>query len=208
MIKVGHNDPDVGVERVAAVRKTIGDKLVLIPDANQGWTPQIAIQCIRKMEPYNPAWVEQPVPRHDVEDLARVRRSISAQISADESLCSIYDAMTLARSGAVDIVSIKLQKSEGFLKAKKIAAIMEAANIPVVMNSMVETGGNAAASLHFAASLPNAIPYSAALMSTERLQDDILKAGSLDISDATIRLTARPGLGVALDEAKLSQYAA
>lgn len=208
MIKVGHNEPDVEVERVAAVRKAIGDKCILIPDANQGWSPQVAIQCIRRMEPYNLAWVEQPVPRWDLEGMVKVREATGTLISADESLCSIYDAMALVKSGAVDVVSVKLQKSEGLLKAKKIAAITEAANIPIFVNSMIETGGSVAASLQFAASTPNVIPYTAAMMSTQRLQDDILKEGSLAIDGASIRVTDRPGLGIELDERKLAKYAA
>ncbi len=207
MIKVGHNDPDLEVARVAAVRKTIGDKCVLIPDANQGWTPEVAIQCIRRMEPYDVAWVEQPVPRENLDGMVKVREATGAKICADESLCSIYDAMALVKSGAVDIVSVKLQKSEGLLKAKKIAAITEAANIPIFVNSMIETGGSVAASLHFAASTPNVVPYTSALMSTQRLQDDILKEGSLMIDGPTIRVTDRPGLGIELDEAKLAKYA-
>ena len=207
MIKVGHNDPEVEIERVAAVRAAVGDKILIIPDANQGWTPQVAIQCIRKMEAYHVAWVEQPVPRWDVDGLARVREAVSTPISADESLTSIYDALILAKRNAVDIVSIKLQKSEGLYKAKKIAAIMEAANIPIFINSMIETGGSVAASLQFAASTPNVIPYSAALMSTLRLKDDILCKGDLHIKNAVIHVTDRPGLGVTLDDRKLSQYA-
>lgn len=207
MIKVGHNDPEVEIERIAAVRAAIGDQILLIPDANQGWTPQIAVQCIRKMEPYRVAWVEQPVPRWDLDGLVQVRQAVHTPISADESLGSIYDALILARRNAVDIVSIKLQKSEGIYKAKKIAAIMEAANIPIFINSMIETGGSVAASLQFAVSTPNVIPYSAALMSTLRLQDDILKKGDLKIENAVIHVTDRPGLGVTLDDRKLSRYA-
>lgn len=207
MVKVGHNEPNVEVERVAAVREAVGEQCIIIPDANQGWSPQVAIQCIRMMEPFYVAWVEQPVPRWDIDGLVRVRESAGAMISADESLCSMHDAMALVKRGAVDIVSVKLQKSEGFLKAKKIAAIMEAANIPIFVNSMVETGGSVAASLHFAASTPSVIPYTSALMSTQRLQDDILKQGSLEIVGPTIKVTDRPGLGIELDEAKLSQYA-
>jgi len=123
-----------------------------------------------------------------------------------ESLCSIYDAIILAKRDAVDIVSIKLQKSEGFYKAKKIAAIMESANIPVYINSMIETGGSVAASLQFAVSIPNVIPFSAALMSTLRLQDDILKEGSLHIENGVTRVGDRPGLGVELDEQKIARY--
>ena len=206
MIKVGHNDPDIEVERVAAVRKAVGDKVIIIPDANQGWTPQIAIQCIRKMEPYNIAWVEQPVPSWDIDGLARVREAVNVPLSADESLYSIFDAMILAKRNAVDIVSVKLQKSEGFYKAKKIGAITEAANIPIYINSMIETGGSVAASLQFAVSLPNVIPFSAALMSTLRLEDDILKEGSLHIENGVIKVSDRPGLGVELDEKKITRY--
>ncbi|WP_116083297.1 mandelate racemase/muconate lactonizing enzyme family protein [Tropicimonas sp. IMCC34011] len=207
MIKVGHNDPQVEIERVAAVRKVVGDGFVIIPDANQGWTPQVALQCIRGMAKYGVAWVEQPVPRWDLDGLARVRGAVDVPISADESICSMYDAMSLIKRDAVDIVSLKLQKSEGFSRAKKIAAITQAANVPIFMNSMVETGGNVAASLQFAASTPNVIPYSAALMSTLRLQDDILMEGGLEIENATIKVSKRPGLGVELDERKLSEYA-
>jgi len=206
MIKVGHNDPDVEVGRVAAVRKAVGDKVVIIPDANQGWTSQIAIQCIRKMEAYNVAWVEQPVPSWDIDGLVRVREAVNVPLSADESLYSIFDAMILAKRDAVNIVSIKLQKSEGFYKAKKIAAIMEAANMPIYINSMVETGGSVAASLQFAVSLPNVIPFSAALMSTLRIKDDILKEGSLHIENGVIKVSDRPGLGVELDEKKIAHY--
>lgn len=206
MIKVGHNDPQVEIERVAAVRKVVGEGFVLIPDANQGWTPQIAVQCIRGMAPYGVAWVEQPVPRWDLDGLVRVRDAVDVPISADESLCSMYDAMALVKRSAVDIVSVKLQKSEGFSRAKKIAAITQAANVPIFVNSMVETGGSVAASLQFAASTPNVIPYSAALMSTLRLQDDILMEGSLEIEDATITVSKKPGLGIQLDEQKLSKY--
>ena len=39
-------------------------------------------------------------------------------------------------------------------------------------------------------------------------QDDILTPGSLAIDGPTIRVTDRPGLGIELDEAKLSKYAA
>jgi L-Ala-D/L-Glu epimerase len=206
MVKVGHNDPDIEVERVAAVRKAVGDKVIIIPDANQGWTPQIAIQCIRKMEAYNVAWVEQPVPSWDIDGLAHVHEAVNVPLSADESLYSIFDAMILAKRNAVDIVSVKLQKSEGFYKAKKIAAIMEAANIPIYINSMIETGGSVAASLQFAVSLPNVIPFSAALMSTLRLEDDILKDGSLHIKNGVIKVSDRPGLGVELDEKKITRY--
>jgi len=206
MVKVGHNDPDVEVGRVAAIRKAVGEKVVIIPDANQGWTSQIAIQCILKMEAYNVAWVEQPVPAWDIEGLARVREAVNVPLSADESLYTIFDAMNLAKKDAVDIVSVKLQKSEGFYKAKKIAAITEAANMPIYINSMIETGGSVAASLQFAVSCPNVIPFSAALMSTLRIKDDILKEGNLHIENGVIKVSDRPGLGVELDEKKIARY--
>ncbi len=206
MIKVGQNVPDVDIERVSAVRKAIGEEIIIIVDANQGWTRSTAIKCIRKMEPFNIAWIEQPVPRWDIDGMKSIKDTVSTPISVDEGLCSLNDAIAIIKGNAVDIASIKLQKSGGFCKAKKIAAIMEAGNIPIFINSMIETGGSVSASLHFAVSIPNAITFSAALMSTLRLKDDITKEGSLLIKDGFILVTDKPGLGIELDQKKIDFY--
>lgn len=206
MIKVGFLEPDEDVHRVAEVRKAIGNEIILIPDANQGWTAQTAIKCIKQMERYNIAWVEQPVPKWDIDGLVRVKNAVDVPISVDEGLCSMNDALTLVKRNAADIVSMKLQKTEGFCKAKKIAAILEAANVPIFINGMIEAGVSVAASLQFAATTPNVIPNTAALMSSLRLQDDIIVAGGLQIDNGVIRVTDRPGLGVELDEKKIARY--
>jgi L-alanine-DL-glutamate epimerase-like enolase superfamily enzyme len=205
-IKVAKLIPQEDVARVKAIREAVGDECELWVDANQGWTPQVAIECISQMQQYNLAWVEQPVPRWDTEGLCAVKDAVGVRISADESLFSIHDAVRLLRYHAVDIFSVKVQKSEGLLRAKKIAAVAEGAGLPVFINSMVEMGISVAASLHFAASTPNIITSSAALMSTLRLKDDILRIG-LEIDGPRIRVTGKPGLGIELDENKLVDYA-
>ena len=60
--------PDIGedVERVAAVRETIGNDIILMVDANQGLNVTKAIRLGRQLEKYNLAWFEEPVQAYDL----------------------------------------------------------------------------------------------------------------------------------------------
>ncbi len=46
-------------------------------DANQGWDRPTALRAIRAMEPYDLDFVEQPVPRWDLDGLAEIARSVT-----------------------------------------------------------------------------------------------------------------------------------
>jgi len=78
-VKVGI-DPDQDVERIKAVRDAVGD-VTLRADVNEGWTPIGAIKAIKKIEKYDLELIEQPVPRWDLDGLARVRKAVNTPIA-------------------------------------------------------------------------------------------------------------------------------
>jgi L-alanine-DL-glutamate epimerase-like enolase superfamily enzyme len=64
-IKVGRDDEREDIERVAAVRRLIGDEAVFMVDANMKWDPDQAVRMSRALEPYGIYWLEEPtVPDH------------------------------------------------------------------------------------------------------------------------------------------------
>jgi L-alanine-DL-glutamate epimerase-like enolase superfamily enzyme len=75
----------------------------------------------------------------------------------------------------------------------------------VIVTTMIDTGIGAAAALHLAATLPRPIP-ACGLATGPLLATDLL-VGPLLMSDGEMNLPAGPGLGVALDEARLARYA-
>jgi muconate cycloisomerase len=203
-IKIGALHPDVDVARVRSIREAVGEEIPLMLDANQGWDRTTALRTIRRLEPFQPSMVEQPVPAWDLDGMASIQAAVGVPISADEVLHGTHEAMTLIRHCAAQVFSLKHGKCGGLFRTRQIAAMAEAAGIPCFVNSMIEMGISVAASVHLAASLPNLVQHGHALMSNLRIQEDILVDGSFRYDGRDILVpTDRPGLGVQLDEEKL-----
>jgi L-alanine-DL-glutamate epimerase-like enolase superfamily enzyme len=205
-LKLGVLPPELDIERVAQVRRAVGPEVKLRCDANQGWSVGTAIKTIHKLEEFDVAMIEQPLPRWDLDGLAQVVDAVSIPVGVDESLSSPRDALQIIKKRAADFYSIKTTKQGGLLKAKQIAAMVVAAGGKLFVNSMIEMGVSVMSGLHFAASTPGLFGIGHALTSVRRLKDDILKQPVVYEGAEIVVPQDRIGLGVELDEAKMSKY--
>src|SRR5229473_228306 len=71
-VKTGAGALADDVERVRRLREAVGPAISLRVDANQGWDRPTARRAVRALEPYGLDFVEQPVPRWDLEGLAMI----------------------------------------------------------------------------------------------------------------------------------------
>src|SRR5256885_17218423 len=76
-----------------------------------------AIAAIRRLERFDLQFVEQPCAT--LEELAEVRRRVSAPIAADESVATVADVLRAAELEACDVVNVKLAASGGFSAARE-----------------------------------------------------------------------------------------
>jgi L-alanine-DL-glutamate epimerase-like enolase superfamily enzyme len=192
-VKVGVNPPE-DVERIKRIREAIGDNVQIRIDANQGWTPKQAIEVLNKIEKFNIQFAEQPVPSEDIKGLMEVKKKSPIPMMADESVHSPEDALRLIQAEAVDLINIKLMKSGGILKGRKIAAIAEAAGIPCMIGCMGESEIGIAAGAHLAAAVKN-IQY-ADLDSDLLLKDKLVKKGGTKVKDSMRVFPKQDGLGI------------
>ncbi len=205
-IKLGAQSPAEDVGRVKALREALGPDIFMMADVNQGWDLSTAIRTIRQLEPYNLSIIEQPLPAWDLDGMAKVQAAVLTPISADESLSSPQQAMTLIRRDAARAFSLKTGKCGGLFRTRQIAAITEAAGLPCFVNSMIEMGISVATSLHLAAGIPNLIGHGHALMSNLRIKEDILVEGSFQYDGRSVIVPDNcVGLGVKIDEEKLER---
>jgi o-succinylbenzoate synthase len=192
-VKVGV-DPVEDVERVRMVREAVGQDMHIRVDANQGWTPRQAVQVLNRIEKFKIQFAEQPVPSEDIKGLARVRKDSPVPIMADESVHSPQDAMRLIRAEAVDFINIKLMKSGGMLKGRKIADVAEAAGIPCMIGCMGESGIGITAAAHLAAAVKNI--QHADLDSDVMLVDKLVKKGGTRVKNSMRTFSKGAGLGI------------
>jgi len=192
-VKVGM-DPSEDFERIKLIREAVGNEIEIRIDANQGWTPKQAIRILHEIERFGIEFAEQPVPARDMDGLIEVKKKTSIPIMADESVHSPEDALHLIKEEAVDLINIKLMKTGGILKARKLADIADAANIPCMIGCMGESELGIAAGAHLAAAMKN-IKY-ADLDSDILLKDKLVKKGGVDIKDSTRTFPEQHGLSV------------
>ncbi len=213
-IKVGI-DPDRDVEMVLRVRDTVGPKVALCIDANQGYaTPAEAIRTFRRMSRAEIIYFEQPV--EGIDRLAEVARAVDAPVMADESAWNAHDVIQIIEKRAAQIVSIYTTKPGGLFRAMEVAAVARAAGIICNVNGSVETGVGNRANIALAAAAPAVTLSCVVPVSTPAeaqtgqvagiyYKDDLI-AEPMRFIDGTIEVSAAPGLGIAVDEAKIKRY--
>ena len=213
-LKVGR-DPVYDVDIVREIRSTVGTDVDIVVDANQGWpTPKAAVAVIHAMEPFGVRYVEQPV--EGLRAMARVAQAVDTPIMADESAWTAVDVLEIVERGAADMISMYTTKPGGLLKAKKLAAVAEAAGLPLNVNGSHETGVGNAANLHLVASTAAVTEAGVFPITTVRGQEPTRIAGrmyeddivteSFRYEDGAMIVSDRPGLGVELDPEKVERY--
>lgn len=208
------------VALVAAVRAAVGDRLVLMADANQAraaekgtavrWTYERALDTARALADLDVAWLEEPLAADDLDGLARLRAEVGLPIAGGERDQGLDRLLALAASDAYDIVQPDGVTGEGIGRLVAVAAAAARRGARCIPH---HGGGGvgAWAHLHLAAGLPNAgwfevirdrpgeMPWPAQYVPVPPVAVDA--AGH-------VVAPSLPGLGISLDEAYLDRYTA
>lgn len=184
------------VRRVAAVRQAVGPDVPIRVDVNQGWgNAAKTLQAMRKLEPFEIDWVEQPVKADDFEGMLEVKSKITVPLMIDEGVRGVAEMRRLTMMQAAHKVNVKLMKCGGIYPAKKLVHMAEMSGIECQIGSMVESSIASSAGFHVAFS--SKIVQSVELTGPLRFATDV---GNLMYDLPFIRLNDRPGLGVDVDE--------
>jgi L-talarate/galactarate dehydratase len=182
------------VERVRVMRESIGPDVDLMCDINQLWSVNHAIEVGRRIEPYHLFWLEDPTAHDDYAGLARIADHLTTPIAAGEYHYGIVPFRHMLEARSIDIVMIDLLRAGGITQWMKIAGMAEAFNLPVVSHLVPELH------VHLIAAIPNGLTVEY-MPWTLRLWEDppTLDRGQLVVP-------AKPGLGLAFDQAALKRY--
>ncbi len=203
-IKVG-GGIEADRDRVKAVREAVGGTMALRIDANAGYDADTAIRLAHLVQPYDLQLFEQPVPAGDLAGMARVRREAGGvAIMADESILDHASLIEVIKAGAADIVKLKVMKQGGFHRTAAMLATAEAAGLRCVIGHGFGLGVNTMAEIMLAATSANVIDGLECVGPLKTVDD--ITTEKLDLGSGVLALPPGPGLGVALDEAKLARY--
>lgn len=188
---------DLGEKFVKNIREAVGSQCDMLFGTHGQMTTSSAIRLAKRLEKYDPLWLEEPVPPENADEMARVARSTSIPIASGERLATKYDFARLLQNQAASILQMNLGRVGGILEAKKIAGMAEAyyAQIAPHLYCGPIVG---AANIQISTCSPNFL----ILEGIERwdgFHAEILKE-PIKWEDGYVIPPTKPGLGVELDE--------
>ena len=179
------------------LREAVGSRCDLLVGTHGQMTTSSAIRLAKRLEPYDPLWLEEPVPPGNLEEMARVARSTSIPVATGERLATKYEFAGLLEKQGAAIIQPALGRVGGILEAKKIAGMAEAhfAQIaPHLYCGPVE----AAANIQLGTCSPNFL-IQESIETLGGFHAELLKE-PIRWEEGFIIPPSKPGLGVELDE--------
>ncbi|WP_439603355.1 mandelate racemase/muconate lactonizing enzyme family protein [Devosia sp.] len=149
-------DLDKALEPFKQIRDAVGRDMEIMVELHGLWTLPPALRIAEALQPYDVAWLEEPIRYNELDAMAELARHTSIPIAASERLASRQIFKQLIDKRAASVIMIDLAWCGGLSEARKIANMAEASELPVTLHDC--TGPIVyAASCALSATLPNAI---------------------------------------------------
>jgi galactonate dehydratase len=179
-------------EMIAGMREA-GPNFDICVEAHGKFNAATAGRIVKMLEPFDPFFLEEPVPAENMDAMAAVQRSTNIPIATGEGLQSHYPYRELLQKQAARILQPDASRVGGITPMKKIAAMADAHYVNVAPhnpNGPVCT----AASLHISVSIPNFIILEQGATDTSMYKEFF--AGGWTPSNSEMHVPEAPGLGL------------
>jgi L-alanine-DL-glutamate epimerase-like enolase superfamily enzyme len=182
-VKLGReNDKDM----IKTIR-SVTNKPICV-DVNQGWKDkQMALDMINWLATQGVVFIEQPMDKLAVKDIAWLTQNSPLPIIADEAVQTVKDVISL--NGIYSGINIKLMKCGGMRNAWKMANIAQVMGLKVMIGCMTETSCAVSA----AAQLSPMADW-ADLDGNLLISNDIYEGTK--VVDGKVTLSDLPGIGI------------
>ena len=120
------------LELICNVREVVGDGVDIMTDAYMGWSLDYAKRMLPLLEPFHLRWLEEPVIPDDTRGYAELKRYGRVPIAGGEHEFTLFGFRELLENNAVDYIQFDTNRVGGISQARKISAMAEAFQIPVV----------------------------------------------------------------------------
>ncbi|SRR5579875_401270 len=203
-------NPEEAGTLMREMRETAGDEFEIMVDAVQGssptpWPKDEVYRMAKAIEPFRPAWLEEPFRIENPELYAELRRAIPYPIAGAESATSLAEIERFLELDALNILQPDLTMAGGFTLAKRIAALAQARRLKLAQHCW---GGGASlmANLHFAIAEPACV-WVEHPKYTNPLREGLLRE-PLKFEHGEALPPTSPGLGIELTDEIVAKYAA
>ncbi|MFV0592091.1 MAG: dipeptide epimerase [Draconibacterium sp.] len=182
-VKLGRDNDKQMIETIRSVTD-----VPMCVDVNQGWTDKKqALEMTQWLQEKGIEFVEQPMPKTAIDDIAWLTQNSPLPIIADEALQRLSDVKKA--HGIYSGINIKLMKCTGMREAHKMITLARALDMKVMIGCMTETSCAVSA----AAQLAPKVDW-ADLDGNLLISNDVFSG--VQVIDGKITLIDQPGIGI------------
>jgi L-alanine-DL-glutamate epimerase-like enolase superfamily enzyme len=203
-LRVG-DSPKRDLERIRAVREACGEDLVILTDANIGYSVEDARHVMPGMDELNVAWLEEPFAAHDYRSYRLAKTFGRTPLAAGENHYTRFEFNRVIEDGVITILQPDLSKTGGVTEALRIAAMASAYKLPIHPHSSM-TGLNHAASIHFLAAIDNGGYFEGDVSKANKFRDDLVSKPYAVDKNGNVWPLDKPGLGLDVNEDFLAKH--
>lgn len=206
-----HDKVDAVLERVQAIRDTLGPNFGIAVDFHGRVHRPMAKVLARELDAFDLMFIEEPVLSEHAEALRDIANHCATPIALGERLFSHWDFKRILEAGYVDILQPDPSHSGGITETRKIAAMAEAYDVAIALHCPL--GPIAlAANLQLDAVCYNAFIQEQSLgihyNTTNDLLDYLVDPSVFAYRDGHVAIPQGPGLGIEVNEDKVRAAAA
>lgn len=199
-MKVGMLSPAEEERRVATVREAIGPDIHLMLDANNAWRDlPTALRYMKRLEKYDPYWIEEPFSPDDIENHAALAQATSVVVTTGEIEAGRWRFKDILDRKAAAILQTDAIVCGGITEWRRVAATASSYGVTMAPHAWHDVHA------HLVAASENATYV-------EFMPDDSIVNfrniidTQLEFDKGDLLISDRPGLGYNYDEAKLQSY--
>ncbi|NWF54984.1 MAG: mandelate racemase [Syntrophaceae bacterium] len=190
-------NPEKDLEACRAVRKALGDEMVLMLDPTGSYDHREAMWVGRRLEELNFYWYEEPIGDFEVNGYAELCRALDIPVLAGEvTPGSVQNTAELILRGATDILRGDVYWKGGITGVMKMAHLAEAFGLKLELHHAASPIMNWA-NLHALGAFKNG-DYLEILVPEDNLDFGLKQYARID-PEGFVRLPPSPGLGVEMD---------
>ena len=182
-VKLGLSTDRLMIETI----RSVTDRPLCV-DVNQGWTDRVkALETIHWLKENGVVFVEQPMPKTAIDDMAWLTQNSPLPTIGDESVQRLPDVMKV--HGVYNGINIKLMKCTGMREAHQMITLARSLGMKVMIGCMTETSCAVSAAAQLAPKADWADLDGNLLISNDPYS-------GMQIIDGKVTLLDKPGIGV------------
>ncbi len=186
------------VEYIAAIREAVGDEVDIILECHGRYDPVWAVELAKRVEPYHPFVIEDPVRHENPQALAQVRAATTLPLATGERYHNKWEFRELIVNQYVNYLRPDVCHCGGITEMRKIAAMGETYYQSLILHNNAGPLGTAA-TLHAALAIPNVALIEAPWVNGAG-ETDVVGPYPKVVDGYALPLEG-PGLGITFDEA-------